>query len=829
MGKVYFASIRLAFALVCVGCSLIVGGHMLGLLPEVDPIVKQGRRQLSEALAVNASAHIRRQQWKDLETSMQLQVERNHDLLSIGLRSQLGHVRNATKDHAEFWNSAHEEETTVEALKVPINVNRRAWGNVELCFQSDKVVSSSLIQRLKNHPLARVIAFFLLFGIPAYAIFVSRMMKVFQKTQVVPDRVRQALDTLAEGLLLLDENENIVLANRAFAQTLGADTDWLLNRPASSLGWVLSDDEKEKGYPWIRAIKHAETEVGRILRYTMPDGDQRIFSVNAAPLGGVGSAKGALATFRDVTHMERHRAELESMLSMLRHSRDEIERKNEELQVLATQDALTGCFNRREFFNQFDQLWAEATAMSSPLACIMIDNDHFKNVNDTYGHHIGDEVLRQVSAVIRTMHEKNGLVCRYGGEEFCVVLPGLSASEAVKAAEKTRLAISNVKLDSPSELRLTASLGVSELAFGAQEPQDMINQADACLYSAKRTGRNCVVLYKEGMEMEAETPGPNTRATPRLDIPYQAVTALVSSLSYRDAKTAEHSRRVADMCVRVSKGLLSKRDAYVLEIAALLHDIGKVGVPDNILLKPTQLTKDECEIMARHERVGVEIVEGAFNCPQLTNIVANRHAFYDGNGRHAHLPTGEDIPMESRLLCIIDSYDSMRSDRVYRKGRSHAEAIAELRRCSGNQFDPKLVEHFISCIENRNEKSSSMNQAAIQIGFQVERIADALENRDGEGMQTLVERLGRFARSCELDSIAEAAENIEVKKSNEQIEWFTLLQDTHALLDVCRSAQSHMLRESLELDLNEANGPVEAMPAPVIAPPAAADNPQQAQ
>ena len=122
-----------------------------------------------------------------------------------------------------------------------------------------------------------------------------------------------------------------------------------------------------------------------------------------------------------------------------------------------------------------------------------------------------------------------------------------------------------------------------------------------------------------------------------------------------------------------------------------------------------------------------------------------------------------------------------------------------------------------------------MNQAAIQIGFQVERIADALENRDGEGMQTLVERLGRFARSCELDSIAEAAENIEVKKSNEQIEWFTLLQDTHALLDVCRSAQSHMLRESLELDLNEANGPVEAMPAPVIAPPAAADNPQQAQ
>ena len=764
----------------------------------------RARQQLSEAIAINAAAHVRKQQWIDLETAIQTQTDRDDRLLSVGVRSDAGALRVATGHHAEIWETSASESSNVDGVKVPITLNRRPWGHVELCFRRP---NPTMLAQLMTHPSIRLLAFFALAGIPVYTIFVSRVIRLFHSTQVVPDRVRQALDTLAEGLLVLDEDEHIVLANQSFAKTLDVATGELVDQPASSLSWVAPDENSEEPYPWSMAIHQATTQTERMLRLKMSDGESRIFSVNAAPLGGDGSPRGALATFRDVTHIEQHRAELETMLSMLRSSRDEIERKNSELEILATQDALTGCLNRREFFKRFDKLWNQAQQEQTPLACIMIDNDHFKSVNDNYGHHVGDEVLRRVARVIRNRHQDHGVVCRYGGEEFCVVLPGLTAEAAEQEAELTRIAISDIQLEDPKQLRLTASLGISEIAFGAPSAQDLINQADTCLYAAKRQGRNCVITFDPEMEFEindASSRESHTRGPDRIDIPYQAVTALLSALSYRDTKTAEHSRRVADLAVRAAKGLLDKRDTYLLEIAALLHDIGKVGVPDHILLKPGKLTDEEWEVMSRHDRVGVEIIAGAFNCPQLSEVIAMRHAHFDGRSRrYAHLPAGNDIPTLSRLLAIADSYDSMVSSSVYREARSHGDAINELRRCAGTQFDPELVEHFADKVSpdqsgSSGQGSSHRSQAGIHLGFQVERIAEAIEAQDTEGMKTLAERLGRYARNSDLTSIAEAAEQLERQAACEGVQWIALLRETHQLLDICRATQSDLLRENLE-------------------------------
>ncbi|MCG8652051.1 MAG: diguanylate cyclase, partial [Pirellulales bacterium] len=438
--------------------------------------------------AVNAAAHVRKQQWADLKATLQTQVDRDPDLLSVGIRSDLGVLRVDTGHHAQIWAKRNEPDRSVDTVQVPITLNRRPWGEVEVCFHHPH---QTRFDQAMHHPLVRLLSFFCIAGLIAYTFFVVRVLKLFNNTQVVPDRVRQALDTLAEGLLVLDEKCRIVLANSAFANTVGISADDLADQAASDLAWVREADDVRR-LPWIKAVKNSEVQSEYMLRYRLEDGRQRIFSVNAAPLGKAGTKRGALATFRDVTHVEEHRAELEKMLSLLRSSRDEIKRKNAELEILATQDALTGCLNRRAFFERFDRRWDEACAQGSDLSCVMIDIDHFKSVNDTYGHHIGDEVLRQVSRVIRELHQDHGQVCRYGGEEFCLLLPGFDLDRAISEAERTRLAIAEILLDDPAELRLTASLGVSEMQFDPDDPQDLINQADACLYVAKREGRNRV-------------------------------------------------------------------------------------------------------------------------------------------------------------------------------------------------------------------------------------------------------------------------------------------------------------------------------------------------
>lgn len=795
----YFASIRLAVALVCVGASLILGAHWFGFVPDATPIMLRARQDLSEAIAVNAAAHVRKQQWIDLATTLQTHVDRNPELLSIGLRNDFGGLRVDTGHHDEIWPTTEEGKSQVDAIEVPISLNRRPWGRVELCFRQPHVTP---LARTMHHPLVRLLSFFVICGVVAYTVFVVRILRLFNNTQVVPDRVRQALDTLAEGLLVLDEHGGIVLANRAFAELVGMPPDELANRLASDLNWV-AEDLTDQDYPWSLAIDQSLLQTERILRYTLDSGAKRIFSVNAAPLGKERAQRGALATFRDVTHVEEHRAELERMLGLLRRSRDEIEQKNRELEILATQDSLTGCLNRRAFFERFEKLWSQRQVDGTLIACIMIDVDHFKSVNDTYGHHIGDEVLRAVSATIRRLAKDHGLACRYGGEEFCILVPGFDVEQALSLAEATRLAISAIRFDEPTELRLTASLGISEIRFGAKDPQDLINQADTCLYVAKREGRDRSIVFNPSFDIldEAEKTKKSVNRE-HIEIPYQAVTALVTALSYRDTNTVEHSRRVANLCSRASEGLFDPAEKYVLEIAGLLHDIGKIGVPDHILLKPGALTREEWEVMGRHDRIGVEIIAGSFDCPQLSEIMSNHHAFYGGHARDPHLPVGEDIPIGARMLSIADSYDAMVSDRVYRKGRTHAEAVNELRRCAGTQFDPRLVDHFIERIEGVTPSIATgaieiRKQKAIEIGYQVQRLADAVGAGDIRALRSLASSVAAMAENIDLEAISLAASKIEVAASEDDCQSLSLLRDTHELLDLCRATQSEFLKSSL--------------------------------
>ena len=632
----------------------------------------------------------------------------------------------------------------------------------------------------------------------------GRSLSRIRAAEGIPKRVRHSIDMLSEGLLVMDKKEKIILTNRAFQKMTGLKIEQLIGKSVSSLSWDCSEVTRKSDFPWIRARDESQSQIEQLMRFQMPDGAYRFFSINSSPVESPDEdLRDVLSTFRDVTDSEQHRAQTEHMLAMLKSSRDEVRLKNRELQILATQDAMTGCLNRRAFFEQVEALWQDVSENDGELACLMLDCDHFKNVNDQYGHQAGDDVLRLVSSILIDVFAEPALVCRYGGEEFCVVIQNHWIGSIVEQAHVVRERVRSLKIDEYPRLLISVSVGISDLRCEARCPQELINQADMALYGAKRGGRNTVVTFSESVNQSDESPDgqdgyPNEHQEE--DISFRAVTALVSALAYRDYETAEHSRRVADLCVQLADGLLNARDIYLLEIAALLHDIGKIGIADHILLKPDRLSSEEWESMQQYERIGLEIMSCTFNCSELFEIIRTYRADYRSESTDSPFPTGNEIPLTARLLKLVDAYDAMINNQRHRLGRSQIEVIEELQICAGAQFDPVLVEHLVHSLheytdQKNSDFASAPDHSVIEFGVQAEKIANAVDARDIRGVQELAANLASTARQQQSEEIVTAVERIQTEANQGQFEWIALLRNAESLLNLCRATQIETLSQ----------------------------------
>jgi diguanylate cyclase (GGDEF)-like protein/putative nucleotidyltransferase with HDIG domain/PAS domain S-box-containing protein len=797
--KFNFLAIRVSLALACLTASVLFAAAALGLLPDRDGAILEGRKALCETIAIDGSIAVQRHDTSTFKTSLEAILARNHDLLSAAVRRADGDLVLSVGDHQAHWQGAVGNFSTPTHVQVPIACGDKPWGRVELALGP---ISPSGASALLGEPVLRLIAF--VAGLSSLGYFFYLRGKIRRpdsaQASAAPQHVRDALDTLAEGVLVLDSQQRIALANEAFGKLVNQSPAELQGRPASELSWAMPNDNAED-YPWVRALRQGAAQRGAVLSLRLDKASPRLLSVNSTPIvGDDGSQRGTLATFDDLTVVERKNTHLRKLLHRLHHSRTHIQRQNQELRRLATRDPLTGCLNRRSFFEAFETCWSAAKRYGQALTCVMVDIDRFKSINDRHGHAIGDQALQQVAGILKSALRQSDLICRYGGEEFCLLLPHSDLGQGCEAAERFRGLIESAR---GLNFSMTASFGVSALSFGAEHPTELLNQADRALYAAKRTGRNRVVHWGDvpdnltASTAEIGAARQPADAEPEVPIPFHAVTALLSALGYRNADTADHSRRVAELCVAAANGLMSQSQCYVLEIAALLHDIGKLGVPDSILLKPGPLTEAQWKVIRTHEGIGVEILRASFTSAELVAIVASHHAWYGGSPHDGGLPSGEAIPLGARILAIADAFDAMVSDRVYRKAMTQKEAFAELRKNAGTQFDPKVVEHFVSVVmardQNRNITPLSVaKQTAVRIGMQIEKLAHALDTRDLETLTAMAGRLSTMARLHGVAEIADAASKLECSATS-GADWAELVQLTIDLLELCRSTYSSYL------------------------------------
>lgn len=400
-------------------------------------------------------------------------------------------------EHTRGWRLAPGDLSTTDNIRVPLISSGNAWGEVQLVFKP--ALPSTLGEWLQD-PLARWMLFVAGVGFVAFSLYLRRVLRHLDPNAAVPERVRNAFDTLTEGVLVLDLSGRIMLANRAFCELHNEQPEALTGVDVAKLSWLLATLPADtKALPWRLAVQDNRAVLGVPLKLEAPGVPRRELVMNCAPITEGGKqVRGCLATFSDVTELQERTERLQVAMGALSASQREIERQNEELTLLATRDALTGIFNRRSLMQQAEQGFAEAKAAGLPISCIMCDIDHFKQVNDKYGHAGGDQVIQGAAKALSRGLRLGDFVGRYGGEEFCIMLPGGTAAQASEIAERLREDVESnlgASLRDHVGVRVTMSFGVAEIGPHVADPATLIDLADQALYHAKKNGRNRVTTW----------------------------------------------------------------------------------------------------------------------------------------------------------------------------------------------------------------------------------------------------------------------------------------------------------------------------------------------
>jgi len=422
---------------------------------------------------------------------------------------------------------------------------------------------------------------------------------------------------------------------------------------------------------------------------------------------------------------------------------DLLRRRVSFLEELAASDPLTSLLNRRAFLDRLHLEMGRAAITGEPLSVAILDIDGFKAINDRFGHYVGDDALRQVARLLVERRADDDVVCRYGGEEFVWLLPGVDRDVLLDRLERLREQVAQADVPTgEGALNISVSIGASMYALDAHgrvSAHLLLARADAALLKAKHQGKNRVVFLEVVRAEDAEagpppalpmdlrhdwrrvafagergTGGPSVtdarhlwdvwhdRAEARRDtlaVLHSSVKILTAALGARDAGTVAHCQRVASTAVALAMELgLAPDEVERIKLASLLHDIGKLMIPEAILQKPGSLTPAEWAVVRQHPERGAAMLQDAEPYRHLVDLILYHQEAYDGTGYPDGL-AGRDIPLGARIIRVADTFDAMTSDRPYRPRKSLEQAKMELREMAGRALDPNVVEALLRLLK----------------------------------------------------------------------------------------------------------------------------------
>jgi diguanylate cyclase (GGDEF)-like protein/putative nucleotidyltransferase with HDIG domain len=384
-------------------------------------------------------------------------------------------------------------------------------------------------------------------------------------------------------------------------------------------------------------------------------------------------------------------------------------------------DALTGVGSRRLLEKKLEVECARSKRYKRPFSVAILDLDNFKNINDVFGHATGDEALKKLAECMKSQKRIPDILARYGGDEFVILMPETEANDALTFLERIRAEAWQVQVHENISMTISCGIAQSKPDF-SDSSSDVIRRADLALYEAKSAGRNCVKLWNKKMskflragdiefekikKLKRRVAGLSEQAEKMF---MQSIWGLVQALEAKDPYAKKHSENVMHYAVGIAEMMnISPKQLEVLRRAAMIHDIGNIGIPDAILSKPGKLTPRERKIIEQHPLIAVRILDKMSFLEQEVKIVRAHHEKWNGQGYPDGL-LNTSIPIGARILAVADTFDALISDRTYHKSRSVAEALGILNDSSGYDFDPEVVNALFNWIQKINNNQDNVDQ-----------------------------------------------------------------------------------------------------------------------